>query len=232
MKNNQRSYFIFVWVITFVLFILITLGVISQSLGYRYNNKTHKIELTGMMVVKTVPKDAYVYIDGKQLDQTTPARMTKLLPGQYNIKIAKEGYSNWEKTVNIESGKATIIANIYLFNHDLINMSINSDDENIFNKQPDNNARIINNSEIYIKKGQDLIFITRFSQDVKSALSINNDNNILYQVENKVFACDLNGQNIITIITLKNSDIVQFRIIGDDIALIKQSDSIVKIKVR
>ena len=232
MKNHKLSYFIFIWLMTFTLFISIAFGVIFHSLGYRYNKTTNKIELTGLLVIKTIPKEADVYIDGKKIIDKTPLRISNLLPKSYNIRVVKDGFIEWEKTFNIESGKASVFEDIYLFNNIFTNRELNDEDAKLFEKKIDNNIQIINSSEIYIKIDLDLIFVTRFSQNVNTAQSILNNKYVLYQIEKGVFIGDLNNQNIIPVVSLPNSDISQFRMISDEILLIKQNDKIVKIEIR
>lgn len=232
MKNHKLSYFISVWLLIFVLFASVAFGVVFQSLGYKFNRQTKRVELTGMMLIKTVPKDADVYLDNEKLNQTTPLRLTKLLPNAYNVRISKNSYTDWEEVVNVESGKASIIEDVYLFNKDRVNLEISSDDERQFDKKIENNIQIINSSEIYIKSGLDLIFITRFSEEVKSAQSIINNKYVMYQVGDKVFISDLTGQNILPVLTLQSSDVADLRMIGDDIVLARQGSKVSKIKIR
>lgn len=232
MKNHNLSYFVSVWLLIFVLFASVAFGVVFQSLGYKFNSQTKRVELTGMILIKTVPKDADVYIDNKKLNQTTPLRLTKLLPNAYSVRISKNGYIDWEEVVNVESGKASIIEDVYLFYVNRANLEISSDDERQFDKKIENNIQIINRLEIYIKRGLDLIFVTRFSEEVISAQSIINNKYVMYQVGDKVFISDLTGQNILPVLTLQNTETADLRIIGDDIVLVRQGSKLSKIKIR
>lgn len=232
MKDNKLKYFIMVWLLTFSLFVIIAIGVIFKSLGYRYNSKTNKLETTGLIMVKTVPKDADVYIDEKLINGKTPLRIDKLLADSYTIKIVKEGYVGWEKKVNVEPKKALIFEDIYLFNKKSVEQEAKESDKTLFEKEITNNIQIINGSEIYIKKGLDLIFVTRFSQNINFAQSILNNRYVVYQIGSQINICDLNGQNIIPIFTLPNSDSSKTAMLDDEILLIKQNDKIYKIKVR
>lgn len=232
MKNHKLSYSVGVWSLIFILFASVAFGVVFQSLGYKFNSQTRRVELTGMMLIKTVPRDADVYVDNKKLSQTTPLRLTKLLPNSYDVRISKTGFSDWEEVVSVESGKASIIEDVYLFNKELANLEVSGEDERQFDKKIDNNIQIINNSEIYIRKGLDLIFVTRFSQEVKSAQSIINDKYIMYQVDDRVFISDLTGQNILPVLTLQNADVADLRMIGDDTVLVRQGSKLSKIKIR
>jgi len=51
--------------------------------------------------IKSEPKDAEIEIDGV-FAGTTP-RTKRLNPGEYKIKISRNGYKNWEKKIKVEA---------------------------------------------------------------------------------------------------------------------------------
>lgn len=74
---------------------------ISFARGYRPNLKGGTIHGTGLLSATSHPKSAQVFIDGK-LTSATDATIN-LLPGDYQIRIVKEGFLPWEKTLKIQA---------------------------------------------------------------------------------------------------------------------------------
>ena len=63
---------------------------------------------TGSVNIKSVPKNAKIYLDGKHVG-TTPEKVTSIIPGTHEIKIQMDKYDIWSETVNIETGKENVI---------------------------------------------------------------------------------------------------------------------------
>ena len=89
--------------------------ILSSSLGYKFNPRTFKFTKTGLISIKTQPQGADVYLDGRLLDQKTPATVNELLPGSYNIKIALKHHYPWVSLVNVEPRKVARFEKIILF---------------------------------------------------------------------------------------------------------------------
>lgn len=68
--------------------------------GYRFNFKTLKFAPNGILVVKSEPDGASVYING-DLKTATNANIP-LPPGIYDVEVKKEGFYNWYKRLTIE----------------------------------------------------------------------------------------------------------------------------------
>lgn len=103
MTKKLRS--IIFW-LTVGLFFLISPIAILYALDYSYDWQTKKLVQNGAFYLKSVPKNAKIFINGKS-KKTTPRLIKKLLPRDYAIEIKKEGYQAWKKTLRIESGLVT-----------------------------------------------------------------------------------------------------------------------------
>ncbi|MFH1186994.1 MAG: PEGA domain-containing protein [Candidatus Levyibacteriota bacterium] len=83
--------------------ILATIIVVLFGKGYRLNFEQGKPDLsgTGLLVVTSIPDGAQVFIN----DHLTTAtdNTINLAPKSYKVKIVKEGYFPWEKTLVIKS---------------------------------------------------------------------------------------------------------------------------------
>ena len=89
--------------LAFGLMVLATVAIITYGKGYRFNfggNGTPAVEGTGLLVATSVPDGAQVFIND---DLTTATDNTiNLIPGDYDVKIFKEGYFTWEKKITIK----------------------------------------------------------------------------------------------------------------------------------
>lgn len=83
--------------------ILATIAVVLYGKGYRINFEKGKPDFsgTGLLVATSIPDGAQVFIN----DHLTTAtdNTINLAPKSYKIKIVKEGYFSWEKTLIIKS---------------------------------------------------------------------------------------------------------------------------------
>ena len=68
--------------------------------GYRLNLQTFKFQPNGILVLKSEPDGASVYIDG-DLKTATNANIS-LSPGTYDVEVRKEGFFSWYKRLVIE----------------------------------------------------------------------------------------------------------------------------------
>lgn len=76
----------------------IVFGLIAR--GYSFDLKTLQFAPRGILVIKSVPDAAQIFIDG-EFETATDATL-RLKPGTYDIEITKEGYFSWSKRVVIE----------------------------------------------------------------------------------------------------------------------------------
>ena len=63
---------------------------------------------TGSATIKSQPKNAKIYLDGKYVG-TTPESIPSINPGTHEIKVEMDNYDVWTETVNIETGKENVI---------------------------------------------------------------------------------------------------------------------------
>lgn len=80
--------------------------------GYRFNSKTFKFNPNGILVIKSDPSGAQIFVDG-DLKGATDSNIS-LAPGMYDVNIKKDGYIPWYKRLKIEKEIVTE-ANLSLF---------------------------------------------------------------------------------------------------------------------
>jgi len=151
---------------------LITPMIILYSLGYNFDWQEKKLVLTGGLYVKTIPKDATVYINDKQKKET-PAFIKRLTPKYYQIKVAKEGFHDWNKKLKIESKIVTEIKNIVLIpinpEIEIINEKIS---DNFSLKEYVSEESIISDDIFYIQKPSFVVYKTDKDNSFQEQISL------------------------------------------------------------
>lgn len=95
-------------VLTFLIILLASVITILYARGYQLSPRSGDIIKTGILVVGSQPDGAVVYIDGR-LTSATNATLSYLIPKTYHVRITKEGYLPWEKTVQVKQELVTKI---------------------------------------------------------------------------------------------------------------------------
>jgi len=91
----------------------ITTTAILIAKGYRFDRTTGTIKGTGIISVTSIPSGAIIYLNGK-LQTASGSTINDLDPGNYHLKVTKEGFSSWEKEVTVQSEQVTLL-NVTLF---------------------------------------------------------------------------------------------------------------------
>ncbi len=106
-----RRFLVLIFALVFV--ISAPLLILSTA-GYRYNAKTGSFETTGVLVIDTLPTKADIFINDRLNREKTDTILTRLYPGNYNIRIEKPGYHAWEKNLSIKPTLSTFIKDLPL----------------------------------------------------------------------------------------------------------------------
>lgn len=85
--------------------LIIGLAAIFWARGFKPNLKTASFSRTGLIVAKSDPAGAQVYLNDR-LTAVTDTNITFLDPGTYKVRIQKDGYSTWEKSIDIKADLA------------------------------------------------------------------------------------------------------------------------------
>ena len=89
--------------------------ILSFALSYKFNPRTFKFTKAGLVSIKTQPQGASIYLNGKLLEDRTPATINELLPGSYNVKLELEEYYPWQSNTYVDAGKVTRLEKVILF---------------------------------------------------------------------------------------------------------------------
>jgi len=80
--------------------VMVGILVIIFARGYRFNFGTRSIGSKGILVANSAPNNAQIMVNGKLLGVTSDNLY--LSPGNYQVVIKKEGYSDWQKNFTIK----------------------------------------------------------------------------------------------------------------------------------
>ncbi len=100
------------FLLTTGLFLLLVVPVLLYSFGYRFSTETWRIVHAGGLSVSSTPSTGTrIYVDGKLVKETTLLSrklfLQGLTPHAYKIRIEKEGYFSWEKTLPVRPERVT-----------------------------------------------------------------------------------------------------------------------------
>lgn len=86
----------------FLAFLLLAPLVVAFVTGIKYDPAQHAFVRTGSISVKTQPKRADIFLNGEKA-ATSPATIRFLKPGDYSIRLHKDGYFDWTKILNVRA---------------------------------------------------------------------------------------------------------------------------------
>lgn len=118
MTQTQRRIFMFSFIF---LFLIIAPIIVFYARGYRFDRLRNIFVYSGSITIKSWPRDINVYIDDKKQDKGTLSvvngsyTINSVRPGKHTIKCQKNGYTSWEKNIEVHSGVSTEFWNVLLF---------------------------------------------------------------------------------------------------------------------
>lgn len=90
------------------LFILASPFIVLYVSGTKYDFKNHRFVKTGIISVRTAPRGAKILLNGKSAG-TSQKNIKFLDPGDYDIRITRNGYFDWQKRLNVKAQYVTYI---------------------------------------------------------------------------------------------------------------------------
>ncbi len=94
------------FVVTLIMVTIILSGsavAILLAKGYKFSSDNKQLVGTGIISVKSEPDSASVYLDD-HLTTATNATIPSLPPKEYAVKVIKEGFIPWQKTIKVQAG--------------------------------------------------------------------------------------------------------------------------------
>lgn len=200
----------FLYIAFILAFSIITPWVISYAAGYQLSfslSKPLQFQKTGMLILNSSPDQAMIYLNGNiqqifskkyfgkifgsnQSYILTPAKIKNLLPGEYDVRLEKDGYWLWQKKLTVKGGESTYAEDVYLFKNNLPFLIADGEVKN---------SLLTSDGKRLITLTIDNLFITNTSDDTtkKIALKITADNFSLSPDEKRLiignFVYDIDG---------------------------------------
>lgn len=113
MKSKSRK---IVYLVFWLIFLVSAPLVLLYTSGYRYNFDKGRVQKTGIMIISTLPKKASILLNGKAVEgKATPTEIRNVLPGDYEITLAKDGYHDWRKKLPVYENSTTFAEKVMLW---------------------------------------------------------------------------------------------------------------------
>ena len=107
-----RRIFFYLFILAYLIYCPV---LIFYALGYIVRpGENQAIVKSGLIYLSTAPSGATVYLGNRKYFRKTPAVLSDLIPGSYEVKLTRKKYKPWTKTVPVEAGKATVLEQILL----------------------------------------------------------------------------------------------------------------------
>ena len=91
-----------------------TIILVAYGKGYSYDFKSGRFILNGLVIFKSDPAGAQIFVEGKNSRRKTPYRST-LEAGQYNFELNREGFVPWRKRLDVLASGVTNVPYAWLF---------------------------------------------------------------------------------------------------------------------
>ncbi len=126
MSLRIRKVFFYICAVTF--FALGTVLVFSAR-GWSFDLSRIRVVSTGALFIKSVPSDAELFIDGKEVPRgigllSSGTFLDKMRPDFYEITVAKQGYTSWSKVLSVSSSKVTAATRAILWPTTLVETTL------------------------------------------------------------------------------------------------------------
>lgn len=118
-KKQRRVLFL----ISIVVFAFLSYVTTLYAFGYKYDFLNDHFVKTGVIHLKS-QTDADVFINDRRVGRTNfwanSFSRSGLLSREYKVRVEKEGYHPWQKTVSVSEGVVSDFSNIFLVKKDLV----------------------------------------------------------------------------------------------------------------
>ncbi|HWQ66085.1 MAG TPA: PEGA domain-containing protein [Methanospirillum sp.] len=78
--------------------------------AYQTTKVSASLSRSGTLAISSKPTGAGIWIDGADTGKISPASISTLTVGQHTIRLTKNGYADYSKTVTIQNGKTTSVS--------------------------------------------------------------------------------------------------------------------------
>ncbi len=251
MNNKTRKYLFLFFILAFV---TITPLVSLYAAGYKFSFSGKILQKTGMLIIDSSPDGAKIFIDGEPQQKfinemrskilnstkdqnilTTPAKIKGLIPGEYLIRIEKDGYWSWEKKLEIKPGNSTFAEDIVIFKNNLpqpigsgilLNLKQSPNRENIAYTTE-------SKYEVFNTRNEEILYFDRNIENIgpqeSNIVWLDNDN-ILF--DDILFSLNdwENPENLFA--SLSNAKLKSISLNDDNLIYIQNNNSLIKLNTK
>ena len=89
--------------------------ILAFSLGYKFDHRTWQFTKGGLLVIRTVPAGATVFLNKLIVKDKTPVTLNELLPGTYQVDLELPGHYSYFAEVRVDPGKVMRMEKVILF---------------------------------------------------------------------------------------------------------------------
>ena len=188
-------------------FLVITPLVSLYAAGYKISLSGKILQKTGMLIIDSNPDEATILIDNKVQQNflnkirskfsasnekniiKTPAKIKSLIPGEYTVKLVKDGYWSWEKKLQIYPGNSTFAEDIVMFRNNLPQPIISEEINNLKESPNKKTLAFIGSDKYYTYNtdNEEMLFYTK-DKNTKNKIKWLNDEMLLF--DNLLFSLD------------------------------------------
>lgn len=101
---------------------MLTIIIYFAAYGYDVDRKTGQVIQNGMIIVNAAPEQARISVNGQ--DEGTTDKRLSLPAGQYHVKLTRDGYRDWEKSVDLTGSAIEQLVYPFMFPSTLSTRSI------------------------------------------------------------------------------------------------------------
>lgn len=215
---------VLLWLFLITVFFFTATAVALMAAGYQVDWQNKRFIRTALLHLNGLPKPARIFVNNEFAAERFPVRLTDLPPGEYEVRVEKEGYVPWHKRFTLEPGEARSESDIRLF---LIQpeVSVVTDPELINGVK--NNRRpslLIDGREI--RSGSRLV--TRVSGELKTAVLSPRRSHIYFQVGREIRVIETDGTNELLLFSLETDAASQLMVLADGKEIVFLDNEVVK----
>lgn len=102
--------------------IISTMVLLYQANGFGVNSKGEVVQ-NGLVFFSSQPNPANIYLNGKKYDKQTNNRLS-LPAGRYDVRLTRDGYRDWQRTVNVQGGDVQHFDYPFMFPKNLVTKNL------------------------------------------------------------------------------------------------------------
>ena len=206
-----KKYFRIIRVARRVLFILtftaIAAAVLISAAGLRIELKERRIIQTSLFVVSSQPVDAELWFNEDVREGRSPWRVSGIMAGIHDLKIKKDDYNTWSKTISVAAGETVLVDEPILFMSKPEVVSLDANDQNGILAKLNNLDR---DNELTVKRDTELWWrdrlVTRMSNPVYQPRMYQDDKHVSFISGGSLHITDIDGSNTYKPVNIGESD--------------------------